>query len=555
MKRQKRVNDDERELPQPIIQHILSFLSMESAARLSMVSKTWYSSWATSPILKLDNKESPLSIEEFRQEFLNYTNKSLQRYRNNVHNNNADALCVEQLQLSMRYFSVSSISNSRFIKKLLDDIETAGVAIKELHFNYTSYAFQSVKDALPELSRILEVGFLTEFSVKGCRLEQKIGENQMIRCCLLRSLSLEYVYTNEDTLESLISSCPLIESMKFVCCPGLERIKAVNNSHNNSRLKNFSVIKCGKTSVVEVQAPNLESFYCFSVVPVIFKLYESCLNLKKLSLKSLSIEDSFFQDFAENFPNLEDLSVVRCFSNKRINISSNSLKSIELRVDRVEVEINAPNMVSFEYVGQKIPCFQNLLDITTTTSTVCNYDIKILNLSFANGDVDRFMQLNKMFEILLLHNKSKVSLLIDFKCNVLNTRSILKIIPIKIAREPGVELENDPTFHIYSFPSSPSFALYSTLLDIVFLICRPTSICLHSDKFSDSGFKKFFGRRLLMHSRRRSSANCSNSWENIRFWEEDLKEVKIVRANDQEEAENEEQFFRLEKIFFRLKWY
>ncbi|KAL3520816.1 hypothetical protein ACH5RR_018965 [Cinchona calisaya] len=321
-----------------------------------------------------------------------------------------------------------------FIKKLFNNVERSGVVVKGLRFSYTSFEFGSFTTDLPELLRILEVGIVREFDVKGC---------------------------------------------------------------------------------------------------------------------------SFFQDLAKNFPNLKDLSVVQCSFVKRINISINSLKSIVLRVDRqVEVEINAPNMVSFEYSGEKIPCFKNLLGSTTTTMSFsgdqqCKYNIEIFGLSLATSNADRFMQLKEMLKKFLVPHKSKMSLSIHFESHVLSNESILTTIPINIAEETGVELE-DLTFHMLGFQSSPlSLSSYSTILDILFMICRPKSICLRVEAFWDREFAKFFCERLLMD--RRSSGKCSTSWEN-NFWENELKEVKIVKTVTVDEVEDKKQYFRIQKIFFSLKW-
>ncbi|KAL3520804.1 hypothetical protein ACH5RR_018953 [Cinchona calisaya] len=105
-------NDDEWLFPQPIIQHILSYLSTNDAARMSLLSKTWCIAWSTHPILNLDlddeafskvrgprkNPEDTIVVDHVRAEFMNYLNKSLQRY----HNQN---VCIEQLNLSMNCFS------------------------------------------------------------------------------------------------------------------------------------------------------------------------------------------------------------------------------------------------------------------------------------------------------------------------------------------------------------------------------------------------------------------------------------------------------------------
>lgn len=105
--------------------------------------------------------------------------------------------------------------------------------------------------------------------------------------------------------------------------------------------------------------------------------------------------DGFFNDLANKFPNLEALSVLECSVYRRISISSNSIKSMNLGLSSAviaeghEVEINAPSVVSFEYEGDKLPNFSSLA--TSNSSSRCKYKISIhwqWNFTFANSAAD-----------------------------------------------------------------------------------------------------------------------------------------------------------------------
>ncbi|KAL3520814.1 hypothetical protein ACH5RR_018963 [Cinchona calisaya] len=407
MKKLKRIEGDDewREFPEAIVQHILSFLSRDAAARMSLVSKTWYSAWTTYPILNLslhdfrralalgrnnnNNNNNIRDDEELvQQEFLNYVKKSLQRYSS--HNNNA--LCVEQLHLSIRQIRCFSLPSSSsitsnynfFFEKLLDIIETAGVVVKELRFFYTYEFGPSRYAAFPELFGILAAKAITECTIMGCKLEPlQIGEKQYCFSSL-RRLSLEYVHMNEVVLETIILSCPLIESMKIAHCSGLERIRVnFNNIQNNSRLRKLDIITDSNTKAVEVQATNLQSFHCIATYSLSnFKLYR-CENLKQLFLRDIKIKDSFIRDLDNNFPKLEDLSILEFYNFERINISA--------RHDGV----------------------------------------KIYSLSLSYDYADRFMQhIKEISKKLLVHKNSGVSLRIETK----NRRQIAESIVTRIMK-------------------------------------------------------------------------------------------------------------------------
>ncbi|KAL8515834.1 hypothetical protein ACS0TY_014511 [Phlomoides rotata] len=67
----------EIQLPEVIIQHILSFLTGKEAAQKSILSKSWYAAWSTHPDVDFDQRyfAGPRAIDGFAE----FTRTTLQR--------------------------------------------------------------------------------------------------------------------------------------------------------------------------------------------------------------------------------------------------------------------------------------------------------------------------------------------------------------------------------------------------------------------------------------------------------------------------------------------
>lgn len=156
------------QLPQEIIQHVLSYLERRSAARVGMLSKTLYDAWCLQPILKLkfhDNNNrttvqadvpSPISVEQVREDFSNYVNKSFERYRSQTR-------CPQQLDLTVR--CGPGPDPSCFLEELVSKFEEAGVGAIRVTFDNHG------RNLKPNLFGVLGCKGLAEFNARGCKLK------------------------------------------------------------------------------------------------------------------------------------------------------------------------------------------------------------------------------------------------------------------------------------------------------------------------------------------------------------------------------------------------
>ncbi|KAG5587566.1 hypothetical protein H5410_048000 [Solanum commersonii] len=111
----------------------------------------------------------------------------------------------------------------------------------------------------------------------------------VVNCNSLRKLCLFYVRLDENMLQALLNSCPLIESFIFEYCKGLEtmnpqKIKSVS-------LKFLKIRFCG--GIWEIDAPNLVSLkYTWEDIPQIKIVRESRqLKYSRIILKCLDSDN------------------------------------------------------------------------------------------------------------------------------------------------------------------------------------------------------------------------------------------------------------------------
>ncbi|OMO66382.1 Mannose-binding lectin [Corchorus olitorius] len=188
-------------------------------------------------------------------------------------------------------------------------------------------------------------------------------------------------------IEKLIHGCPHLEDFRLVYCSGL-RSFAVSDL---PKLKRVDLHSCKGLKKVKVQATNLETFWYHAKKsrPCTIDL-STCNSLKILTLEDAKLEDELFQNHLSCYPVLEKLVLSKCNALKNITISSFRLKTLILRECKKleEVDIDTPNLVSFEYKGDtdKMP-FSSLNPASLKEAKLYFKSSKQAEARFCNGDV------------------------------------------------------------------------------------------------------------------------------------------------------------------------
>ncbi|KAL3640862.1 hypothetical protein CASFOL_015830 [Castilleja foliolosa] len=187
----------EFQLPEPIIQHIQSFLTGKEAAQTTVLSKSWYSAWLTRTNLELTdyyfNTTGGYYYAGFNYGFSEFAKKTIQRYEESN-------LTIQRLRLYM----CGSTSMVDLASELIVRALKLGVTHLNLMIDYSKIF------VLPH--EVLECENLVELSLAFCEIDRN-----SIKCLNLESLRMFAVGISRDTIYNIISRCPLIQELELSC--------------------------------------------------------------------------------------------------------------------------------------------------------------------------------------------------------------------------------------------------------------------------------------------------------------------------------------------------
>ncbi|KAL3507430.1 hypothetical protein ACH5RR_032812 [Cinchona calisaya] len=170
-----------------------------------------------------------------------------------------------------------------------------------------------------------------------------------------------------------------------------------------------------QSGCVELEGPNLEEFSYWNFAnpdeeeplslppPCYLKMCE-CKKLKRLYLYGIAIKDEFLIGIARKFPIFEELTIKYCILLQTINISSQTIKRVNLNTisnwEYKEARFDVPNIVHFKYRGNSINLFSSTAPSSPLVFDLKCHDRDILETSW-------FSELN---ELLTKINKSEISI-------------------------------------------------------------------------------------------------------------------------------------------------
>jgi hypothetical protein len=306
-------------LPESIVHQVMSLLPTKSATRMSALSRNFNSAWCSFPIFDFDDDSYIAQATDRDPEFLDFVCNSLKRFPSNI--------CMQRFSLRVwlpkgpdnRIDSSIRFAAEHNVSELILRID----AQYNSHCRLPRTALQCAKS----LTVLKLSGFVLEF------------EDLIPSCNLVEDLSLERCSVSA---KFIISSAKLT-TLNLCFCKGLEKI--------------------------EIDALNLESFTYINceVRPCEINL-SHCKNLKSLTLERTTITDNWLTDHVSKLVLLRNLRLVACRFLQKIKISNQQLESFELcRCDKLFMaEIDAPNLISFDYSGELETGSPNIILLCST---------------------------------------------------------------------------------------------------------------------------------------------------------------------------------------------
>ncbi|KAL3645001.1 hypothetical protein CASFOL_010181 [Castilleja foliolosa] len=342
--------EGELQFPQPVIQHLQSFLTGKEAARTTIVSKSWNSAWLTRPNLDFDDihfmgsrnrtyfgEYKRSSVDDFRI----HSKKTIKRYEQSN-------LKIESFKLFMRFYHYGC--TGELAKELIVKALRIGATRLNLRLDCKLYV-------LPD--EVFGADNLAELSVSGCRI--KLYDGVVIKCRSLESLSLDGVYDiTIDKVSKIVSSCPCIEKFSL--------LSSFYQEYEDGSIK---IYKFGSDDVykgVEERGQRVLDAAASTVmaVGVVDNLIPRlrCLVLGYVWFKTLCLGD-----LLSRFPFLKDFTLFLNHSTdtsfeEGIQISNCSLELIKLVLEgfsfagnkKLRVKFDVPSVRKFTFEGDAIPC-------------------------------------------------------------------------------------------------------------------------------------------------------------------------------------------------------
>ncbi|KAL6539730.1 hypothetical protein OROHE_011501 [Orobanche hederae] len=516
------------ELPQPLLYQILSFLSQKEAIQTCILSRSWRYIGSTRP--KIEFLEDCFNGNT--EKFLSALDETLRRYQN---------LPVQEFIVWMWVLDSESVS---LLNKWIP-ILVLNKGLQTFHLCFHSQ--QSEYFDLPSV--VLHSESLENLHLERCNLKKNSVDG--VVPMRLRTLCLVEVYISTEIFEKILSGCPLIENVSVSGCWGLRTIK-VGKPCNN--LKHFE-FKDGYELYKE-EDPHLSIWIDSPTIRTIrimgcrnfYRHRNNCLpHLKSLFLNRVQLSSESFVFFSSNYlPSLECLTLDSCYGFKECylylsdSVKYLTIKNLKKKTD-IKADIHAPKIVEFVYEGE-IP------NLTVSFKTYSIYwKSNIILSSYSDFDNDPSSWFSKLGDLLMALSESETSLKLVHhrRRNQHNIKDVpLALLSPDVLCEPVVAVEHLVLRGYFSSSSFPA------LLNLLFRTCHPKYIGTYlyanaatewerEDKELNECLRDF----LLL---KKEMKQC--------FWLQDLEEVSVVEASDDENIVQNYHPDKNKKVCFRLRW-
>ncbi|KAK1437957.1 hypothetical protein QVD17_03757 [Tagetes erecta] len=422
------------DLPDPIVHHIMSFLTTLDVTKLSILSKRFFSLWGSFPVIDIDQSRF---ARGYRGNPASMTAAFLQHVVNSVMHRTNDTTLLSEFRVKACLQGM--LTDQGFDMAILR-VVAYGVKCMELNLGFDDHYLLPIdqfasgscinvlklKGLQLDVNKLIQVcpclttlcltsclivppyikfssKTLTEFEVRFCDVrcvkinapnlhsfvfdsshEVTAVDNQhehwppaLAKPCEIDALKCEnIVYLS---LKNLVSGRDWIEELVF----RLKKLKTfiLIGCHDiehitvwNDELERVKIGRCPRLSSIEVKATSLESFaYKKSTWDRDCSFtFTTSKHIKDLSIKGATINDQWLEDQLANMTHLERLRLEGCNVLRKIEVIHEKLQRLELYrcIGLVEADIDTPSLVCFVYHGKVID-FVKMVTQSSCIATLC----------------------------------------------------------------------------------------------------------------------------------------------------------------------------------------
>lgn len=227
------------QLPFDILVNILNLLTLDEAARTSVLSHKWKHLWKYTTILDFDASGVLMNVtedtmEEDRNWYIYWVNEVLSSHR---------ALYIDEFRINFDL----DVSYESYITNWIYSAISRKVKRFELSF-HPAVSWQT----LPEIYTFPQVVYES--------LKTDIG---LAHVKSLRSLIFDSVNITGEMLEFFIYNCPYLDQLDVACSHNLLGLKVVGSE---LKLKYLDIVFCNNLEELELSCPSLLSFKYFGPI-------------------------------------------------------------------------------------------------------------------------------------------------------------------------------------------------------------------------------------------------------------------------------------------------
>ncbi|XP_054793127.1 uncharacterized protein LOC129298729 [Prosopis cineraria] len=296
------------DLPEHLIHHIMHFLPYKEAAKFSVLSIAFYSSWLSFPTLKFTYKAT-LSKGVSYHTFFHSVQKTLKlrgpHIKGSLH------------KLSLSYMEIVR-PNSQHHRKVFDVLLNFALQnnVKEINFDISNdIGNLSYYDSLLPL---FSSQFLTVLKLSG--IKNILFCDASITCPELKELVIHHC----DAFQTINVSSSSLKKVEVICCKGLKAVQLLEGKSIHSfKFEGF------KTHACDINIP-------------------SCDSLRYLHLTNVEISENICNKVV---PQVEFLHLVCCNMPKNLRLHNPHVKVLKLKRNRKleNIVLSTPNLERFSY--------------------------------------------------------------------------------------------------------------------------------------------------------------------------------------------------------------